>query len=80
MRTISLDRVKAKTWAVIESISGGKAFVSRAAGRGFTPAAPLLVVQNFRIGPMIVFLRDTQVALGRGEARKIMVRRRHVAQ
>ena len=72
---MSLDRVKSGSWAVVQSISGDKKFVRRAAGRGFTPEAALLVIQNFGIGPLIVFLCDTQIALGRGEAKKIIVRR-----
>ena len=72
---MTLDRIRSGSWAVIQSISGDKKFVRRAAGRGFTPEAALLVIQNFGIGPLIVFLRDTQVALGRGEAKKIIVRR-----
>lgn len=73
---VSLDQMRSGSWVIIQSIDGDKKFVRRAAGRGFTPEAALLVVQNFGIGPLIVFLCDTQVALGRGEAKKIIVRRR----
>lgn len=31
------------------------------------------MVQNFARGPLIVALRDTRLALGRGEAEKILV-------
>jgi ferrous iron transport protein A len=77
---ISLDRILPNTWAVIQSISGDGRFVSRAAGRGLTTASCLFVVQNFRFGPMIVFLRDTQLALGRSEAKRVIVRRGHAAE
>jgi ferrous iron transport protein A len=40
---------------------------------GFTIGASVTVVQNYRHGPMIVRVRDTRVALGRGEARKVLV-------
>ena len=73
---IALDRLRSGSWAVIQSISGDKKFVRRVAGRGFTPAASLFVIQNIGIGPLIVYLRDTMVALGRGEAKKIIVRKR----
>lgn len=72
---VSLDQMRSGSWVIIQSIDGDKKFVRRAAGRGFTPEAALLVIQNFGIGPLIVFLCDTQVALGRGEAKKIIVRR-----
>lgn len=54
---------------------GGHQFLSRLASLGFTPGASLRVVQNFGHGPIIVNLRDTRVALGRGEASKILVER-----
>jgi Fe2+ transport system protein FeoA len=54
-------------------IRGGHHFMSRLATLGFTPGAALRVVQNYGRGPIIVNLRDTRVALGRGEAAKIEV-------
>ncbi len=53
----------------------GHGFLSRLASLGFTPGAHLRVVQNYGHGPIIVSLRDTRVALGRGEANKILVER-----
>jgi ferrous iron transport protein A len=52
---------------------GGNHFLSRLAALGFTPGVQLKVIQNFGRGPIIVNLRDTRVALGRGEADKILV-------
>jgi ferrous iron transport protein A len=54
---------------------GGHHFLSRLASLGFTPGACLKVIQNFGRGPLIVQLRDTRVALGRGEAEHILVER-----
>jgi ferrous iron transport protein A len=54
-------------------MEGGHQFLSRLASLGFTPGAHLQVVQNYGRGPLIVSLRDTRVALGRGEAQKILV-------
>lgn len=42
---------------------------------GFTPGTRVTVIQNYGHGPLIVRVRDTRVALGRGEAEKILVRR-----
>jgi ferrous iron transport protein A len=56
-------------------MNGGHHFLSRLASLGFTPGAHLKVVQNFGHGPILVNLRDTRVALGRGEANKILVQR-----
>jgi ferrous iron transport protein A len=42
---------------------------------GFTPGAEVTVVQNYGRGPLIARVRDARIALGRGEAGKIYVRR-----
>ena len=54
-------------------VQGGHGVLSRLAALGFTPGARLRVIQNFGHGPILVALRDTRVALGRGEASKILV-------
>lgn len=70
---ITLDKAKTNTIATIKSMHGDKGFISRASGRGLTPGAKLTIIQNFQLGPIIVYLRDSQVALGRSEAKKIIV-------
>jgi Fe2+ transport system protein FeoA len=42
---------------------------------GFTPGADVTIVQNFGRGPLIARVRDARIALGRGEANKVYVRR-----
>jgi Fe2+ transport system protein FeoA len=49
--------------------------LSGLAALGFTPGARLRVMQNFGHSPVIVSVRDTRVALDRGEATKIRVER-----
>lgn len=68
-----LSAVKAGEVVQIRRLVGGRHFVSRLATLGFTPGAQLRVVQNYGRGPIIVSLRDTRVALGRGEAFRILV-------
>ena len=58
---------------LIRSLKGGRGLVSRLAALGFTPGAPVTVVRNHGFGPIIVSIRGTQVALGRGEANRILV-------
>ena len=70
---VSLSVVQSGTLVRIHEIRGGHGFLSRLASLGFTPGAPLKVIQNYGHGPIIVSLRDTRVALGRGEAAKIVV-------
>ena len=58
---------------IVQSLAGGRGFVGRLAALGFTPGAEVTMVQNFGHGPVIVIVRDTRIALGRGEARKVQV-------
>jgi Fe2+ transport system protein FeoA len=58
---------------LVQELDGGRGVVSRLAVLGFTPNAEVKVVQNFGRGPLLVIVRDTRIALGRGEAGKIKV-------
>ena len=71
----SLSSVRSGESVQIRRMAGGHQFLSRLASLGFTPGARLQVIQNYGHGPIIVRLRDTRVALGRGEAKKILVER-----
>jgi ferrous iron transport protein A len=59
----------------VRAMEGGRALRSRLVSLGFTPGARLTVIQNLKWGPLIVKVRDTRVALGRGEASQIVVER-----
>ncbi len=70
---VPLSRLGYQEKGFVRSLKGGLAFVSRLAALGFTPGAPVTMVQNRGRGPMIVLVRDCRIALGRGEAGKVMV-------
>jgi ferrous iron transport protein A len=70
-----LKDLRAGETAVVRELDGGTHFRSRMASLGFTPGALLKMVQNYGHGAVIVSLRGTRVALGRGEARKVGVSR-----
>jgi len=59
--------------ATVAEFRAGRGLVARCLALGFTPGAEVRMVQNLHGGPVIVLVRDTRVALGRGEAQKIMV-------
>lgn len=59
--------------AVIDSLSGDNNFISRVISTGFTPLTEVTMVQNRRKGPLLVYLRDTHMAIGREEARRIII-------
>jgi ferrous iron transport protein A len=48
---------------------------SRLVSLGFTPGVQVKMIRNYGYGPLIVIVRGTQVALGRGEASKIEVQK-----
>ena len=60
---------------IVQGLSGGRGFVSRLAALGFTPGAEVTMVQNFGHGPIIVIVRGTRIALGRGEAGRVLIER-----
>lgn len=70
----SLSELKTGETAFIQELQGGYALRSRLAALGFTPGAEVKMIQNLGHGPLIVSLRDTRIALGRGEAQKILIR------
>jgi len=60
--------------ATVLGLRGGGGFVARLAALGFTPGAEVVMVRNYGRGPLIVTVLDTQIALGRGQARRVLVR------
>ena len=71
--TMTLSDLAPGEIGVIHKLAGGWGFTSRLATLGFTPGAKLTMVQNFGHGPLIVNIRSTRIALGRGEAAKVVV-------
>lgn len=69
----SLVYLGSGTHGVIRRIEGGRELATRLAGLGLTVEARISVLQNYGKGPIIVSARDTRVALGRGQAAKVMV-------
>jgi ferrous iron transport protein A len=73
---IGLDQVAQGSRAVVRTLAGGVALVSRLAALGVVTGAPLEMLQNRGRGPLLVLVRGTRLALGRGEARRILVEER----
>jgi len=72
---VSLSEMAVGEDAIILNFRGGRTVNNRLASLGFTPGVQVSMTQNFGHGPLIVTVRGTRVALGRGEAKKIMVSR-----
>ena len=71
--SIALGKVSADTGVVVRSLSGDKQFISKAISMGIIPGSGLVIVRNHKIGPVIIFLRDSFIAIGRREAGNILV-------
>jgi len=63
---------------VVESVSGGERLASRLASMGLLPGIRVKVLRN-KGGSVILLASETRVALGRGEASTISVRRTETA-
>lgn len=72
-QNISLSQLPTDGFATILSFSSGRLETIRLASLGFTPGARVGMAQNYGRGPLIVTVRGTRVALGRGEAAQIFV-------
>ncbi|MCD6519233.1 MAG: ferrous iron transport protein A [Anaerolineae bacterium] len=73
---MSLAELAPGEWGTVVDLRGGPGFVGRLAALGFTPGATVRMVRNPGFGPLIVEILDTQIALGRGQALRVYVRRR----
>jgi len=71
----TLDHLSVGATAVVRELDGGNEFSGRLAAMGLVLGAALQVMQNSGKGPMLVRVRDTRLALGRGEAQRILVER-----
>jgi ferrous iron transport protein A len=72
-QSVPLSTLPPHWLGTVHSLMGGREFVSRLAALGFIPGCPIEVIQNFGVGPLIVVIRDTRIALGRQEAEKVRV-------
>lgn len=69
---VSLAELASGAQAVVREVGGGKVFASRLAGMGLIVGSRLEVLQNLHHGPVLIRVRDTRIALGRGEAMRVL--------
>ncbi len=69
-KLIELEKEKS---AVIASINGDTRFVSRITSIGITPGCKITVIKNEKHRPLLVYSRDTMIALNRKECEHILV-------
>jgi Fe2+ transport system protein FeoA len=72
---VPISRLVTGEWGIVRSYAGGRGMLGRCLSMGFTPGSRVKMLQNFGSGPVLVKIHDTEVALGRGIAEKIIVTR-----
>jgi len=70
-----LGRLRPGETGTIVDLSGGRAFVSRCLALGCTPGTQVTMERNGGRGPIIIAVRGTRLALGRGESMRLQVRK-----
>jgi ferrous iron transport protein A len=73
--TQSLDDLVRGETAFFLTFNAGREAAGRLTSLGFTPGVQILMTQNYGRGPLLVTIRGTRVALGREEARKILIQK-----
>lgn len=66
-----LSEAKNGEQGIIKAIEGDTRFLSRITSIGLTPGCPVTVVLNEKKRPVLIYSRDTMIALNREESDKI---------
>jgi len=69
-----LSEISTGAKVTLTKVQVGLELTSRLTSLGLTPGVVVQVLQNHGRGPIIINVRGTHVALGRGEAEKLMVK------
>ncbi len=70
---MSLSEVKENREALVSEIKGDFRFMSRITSIGLTPGCRVRVIKNDKNRPVLVYSRDTMIALNRDECKGIMI-------
>ena len=68
-----LSELKKDAEGVITAVNGDPRFISRITSIGLTPGCPVTVIKNEKNRPLLVYSRDTMIALNRAECGQIEV-------
>ena len=69
----SLSSLSVNKEGVIASIDGDTRFLSRVTSIGLTPGCRVKVIKNDKNRPLLVYSRDTMIALNKKECENILV-------
>ena len=68
-----LSALKEKTKAKVMEILGDSHFQSRIISIGITVGSEIEIIQNYKKQPILIYCRDTMIAVNKIEAEKIMM-------
>jgi ferrous iron transport protein A len=70
---MKLSELKENTEAVVSGLSGDARFISRITSIGLTPGCRIRIIKNDRNRPVLLYSRDTMIAVNRKECTGIEV-------
>ncbi len=70
---MNLGELKENTESVVSGISGDVRFISRITSIGLTPGCRVQIIKNDRNRPVLLYSRDTMIAVNRKECAGITV-------
>ena len=70
---MSLNDVRENTDAIISELKGDARFISRITSIGLTPGCRVSIIKNDRNRPVLLYSRDTMIAVNRKECAGILV-------
>jgi ferrous iron transport protein A len=70
---MSLSELKENKEAMVTAVDGDNRFMSRITSIGLTPGCRVRILKNDKNRPLLVYSRDTMIALNRNECMGITV-------
>lgn len=70
---MKLAELKENSQAVISGLNGDTRFIGRITSIGLTPGCPISVIKNDKNRPVLLYSRDTMIAVNRSECEGIEV-------
>ena len=64
---MSLNEVRANTDVMISELKGDARFISRITSIGLTPGCRVSIIKNDKNRPVLIYSRDTMIAVNRKE-------------
>jgi len=72
---VPLSSLKPGERGVVVDIKGGPNFRSKLVSVGLTPGVTVQVIESYGYGPIVLYVGGTRLAVGRGMASRVLVRK-----